>query len=357
MRLFAENKNAIESRSHLNFGVKDDEITARYNKAINTLEGLKKNSNTLIDAVLVFPLEQWEEAKMTDQQVNKALQEIVRDIQAETGLTPIGWKMHLDEGRLDEDGKLILNPHAHLLFANVCTTDFTLKKECKRTVKDENGKAVKDPKKPNKWLYERDANGDIVTDEISMPMRGKMPLQYMQSRGSGSVWSRIQDIAANRLTPYGFERGVSKELTKKAHLEKTQHVEADIKRKAQEVENLELEIIERTEKINQIIEKERNIFKDFALKLISWHAKALNPEIPLSKKIEATREVHDDFISELNCESKVELIDHINNTYDSVSEAFTGDIEGEAKELMENINKEAQKSKDGLNKRSSKFKF
>lgn len=222
MRLFAEDKNVKKHLSKNNFGTSDEEINEIYESAISAVDGIKKNSNTLVDAVLVFPLEQWDAARkkgMNKTDIRRAIEKTMAQIEQETGLRPMGFKVHLDEGHVNEStGKFELNPHAHLLFANACNKDITLKLSRKRTQKGEDGKALRDPEKPSKWLYERDENGVIKADEYEMPLMGKMPLQYLRGRGSSSVWARMQDLAASNLTQFGFERGISKEITKAKHL-------------------------------------------------------------------------------------------------------------------------------------------
>jgi hypothetical protein len=119
----------------------------------------------------------------------------------------------------------------------VCTQDITIKKTKKVTKKGEDGKALRDPKKPRKYLYERDENGDIVTEEISIDLKGRAPLSLYQSRGKDSAWSMQQDIAAKHLKALGFERGVGKEITNAVHLDKQQHAERELKKLEQKVES------------------------------------------------------------------------------------------------------------------------
>ncbi len=228
LRLFAENKNAVLELTENNFGSPDESIHKRYDDAFNKMNGIKKTSNTLIDAILVFPLEAWEKARrdgMDNKAVNKAINQTLKDISNESGLTPIGYKMHLDEGHEDpKTGEFVLNPHAHLLFANVCDKEIILKKKKKVTLKDKNGKAIKDPDNVKKYLYERDENKKPLETEYEVNLKGKMPLQYLKGRGTGSIWSRMQDIAAENLKEFGFERGLSKEITQAKHLDKDEYI-------------------------------------------------------------------------------------------------------------------------------------
>ena len=165
---------------------------------------------------------------------------MMNEMERETGFMPIGYQMHLDEGYRDpETGKETLNPHAHLLFANVCTKDVTLTREKKITKKDEDGIAMRDPKKPNKYLYELDENGKPLTETIETPLKGRAPLSLYQTRGKNSIWAKQQDIAAKHLKRLGFERGDSKELTQAKHLDKSQYVRKQLSKAQSRLEAIE----------------------------------------------------------------------------------------------------------------------
>ncbi|MCA2417576.1 hypothetical protein LAZ46_26480, partial [Vibrio chemaguriensis] len=190
-------------------------------------------------------MEQFEELKKEypnewKNKVHGAINDMMKEMQNEFGFEVLGYKMHLDEGHLDENGKAVINPHAHMLFANVCTKDITLTKTKNVTLKDEDGIAMRDPKNPRKYLYELDESGNIKKETIEIPLKGRAPLSLYQTRGKDSIWSKQQDIAAKHLKHLGFERGTSKELTKAKHLEKSQHVKRALKKNEQKLEALEL---------------------------------------------------------------------------------------------------------------------
>jgi hypothetical protein len=242
MRLFAENKNAHKHLTQNNFGTSDELINANYKSAFKDVKNLKKTSNTLIDAVFSFPIEQWDKARengMTNEDVDRVIWKTMRDIEQATGLQPCGFKMHLDEGKVLENGEIELNTHAHMQFANICNKDVTLKRVKKSTMKDEKGRSLHDPDKPLKWLYQRDDKGKIKTEEDPIELKNKMPLQYLKGRGSDSVWANMQDLAAENMHEFGFVRGVSKEITNAKHLTKQKLISREVKRLEAVAEQLE----------------------------------------------------------------------------------------------------------------------
>lgn len=256
MRLFASDKNVIDpALTKNNFGMKDESIQKSYDAAIKYMPSSIKNS--YIDSVLVFPLEQFEQVQKDHpsdwmNKINQSIVGMMREMESEMGFRPIGYKVHLDEGRFDENGNVVLNPHAHMIFANICTKDITLKKTKKITLKDEDGIALRDPKKPSKYLYELDEDGKPKTETIEIPLKGRAPLSLHQTRGKDSIWARQQDIAAKHLNHLGFERGTSKELTQAKHLEKTAHVARELSKAEQKVESQALLIKAHEERLRAL---------------------------------------------------------------------------------------------------------
>lgn len=244
-REFAHDRNVLNPEyTKRNFGTSSERIDTAYQHAVKQMpKGVK---NSLIDSVLVLPLDQIKQVtKDHPNDFKKVLHEsivgMMKEMEQEMGFMPIGYQVHLDEGHIDPDtGREVLNPHAHLLFANVCTQDITLKKTKKITLKGADGKALKDPKKPNKYLYELDENGKPKEETIEIPLKGRAPLSLHQTRGKDSIWAKQQDIAAKHLNHLGFERGIGKELTGAMHHSKQQHVARELRRAEKELESSKL---------------------------------------------------------------------------------------------------------------------
>ncbi|EHA1101209.1 hypothetical protein FG314_24825 [Vibrio alginolyticus] len=314
-REFANDKNVVDEKlTENNFGTPPERISERYFAAMEAMP--TKTKNTLIDSVLVLPVEQFEQVQKDSpddwrNKIHNAIVSTMSEMENEMGFKPVGYRVHLDEGEKLEDGTVKLNPHAHMLFANVCTKEITLKKTKNVTLKDENDKAIKDPKKPGKYLYARDENGDVLTEEVEIPLQGRSPLSLHQTRGSKSIWARQQDIAAKHLAPLGFERGTSKELTKAKHLKKEEHVKRELARRTAETEaqqakidalkTYEREINERIDEYfdlkelenRAILEKDENAFKA-NLSAVS-DAFGLLPVNAQEKELERSREAINGF--------------------------------------------------------------
>ena len=268
MRGFEHDKNVIAPElTKSNFGHKAEHIQAKYEKALKAMP--EKTKNSLIDSVLVFPLDQLKEMKKEHpkelrEKIHKAINDMMKEMQNEFGFEPLGYKMHLDEGHYDEDGNIELNPHAHMLFANICTQDITLTKTKKVTQKGADGKALRDPKNPIKYLYELDEFGDIKTETIDIKLKGRAPLSLHQTRGKDSIWSRQQDIAAKHLKQYGFERGLSKEITGAVHQKKVNYVSRKLSEKERELESLTLSSESKSKEIQELearLEKAKGLYK------------------------------------------------------------------------------------------------
>lgn len=264
-RDFINDRNVInKDLTKHNFGSSDVNINSRYDAALKLMPESAKN--TLIDSVLVLPLDQFKEVQRSHpetwrKELNSRIVSMMVEMSNETGFEAIGYKMHLDEGHFDGNGDIVLNPHAHLLFANICKKDIVLTKEKKVTLKDDQGKALKDPKKPSRYLYEKDDQGNIKTVTESINLKGRMPLSLHQTRGSKSIWSKQQDIAAKHLADLGFERGLSAELTQSKNKKKAQYVVGVLSKAQQELEAAELIKSQRYSEI-EALEAQKNSIID-----------------------------------------------------------------------------------------------
>lgn len=189
MRVFEKNTNAIESLTHENFG-SDFDLVAKYDELLsfakqNTKEKTGRayqaaKANTFLDGVLAFSNEQMLELKKDPNwkaKMSQHIEQFMLEIEQKTGFMPVGWKFHLDEGTMEENGNYRLNHHAQLIFMN----------------------------------------HDKAT--------GKAPLREFQKRKGDSIWSELQTLAGERFKDLGFVRGVSAEDTHKKHLEKDKYID------------------------------------------------------------------------------------------------------------------------------------
>jgi hypothetical protein len=206
-RLFKKNVNAFDEHTKNNFG-SDFKLYDRYkelHKQRNEIRKARSDSTTFIDANLIFSLEQWEhlEKNYSTEKLQIGMKKMMDlyliEMKNQFGLEPVGYKFHLDEGH--NKNELIRNIHAHVLFYNF---DFD--------------------KKISPWRK-------ITRKETSL----------------------MQDIAAACFKKAGFERGISKEITKKTGLDKDQFVVE--KQKEQQA------VIDNNNKIIQIQKDEQESLK------------------------------------------------------------------------------------------------
>lgn len=214
-RVFHKNKNAIEELTFMNFGCGYD-IYERYKETYKKVEEIKgkkiqENSNTFMDGVLAFSNDQiiklMEEDPNWKKSLSNHIEMYMQDVKKATGLEPLGWEMHMDEGHTNKDGINVINYHAQLIFFNF---DFETK---------------------------------------------KAPLRDLMGRKGDSIWSKLQDLAGQRFEPLGFQRGLSADMTKIKHKEKDQYIDEKHKELEQKIELLE-------EQIDQqffLLEKQQNL--------------------------------------------------------------------------------------------------
>jgi len=189
MRVFQKNTNAIESLTHENFG-SDFDLVAKYDELLafakqNTKEKTGRayqaaKANTFLDGVLAFSNEQMLELKKDPNwkaKMSQHIEQFMLEIEQKTGFMPVGWKFHLDEGTMEENGNYRLNHHAQMIFMN----------------------------------HDKET--------------GKAPLREFQKRKGDSIWSELQTLAGEKFKDLGFVRGVSAEDTHKKHLEKDKYID------------------------------------------------------------------------------------------------------------------------------------
>lgn len=340
-REFAHDKNVMDPEyTKRNFGTRSEVIDKRYRDALEVMPDTVKNS--LIDSVLVLPIDQLKklssENKDWRKKLDSSINKMMLEMEERTGFKPLGYQLHLDEGHRDPDtGKTIINPHAHLLFANICTKDVTLKREKKITQKDQHGKAMRDPKKPNKYLYELDENGKPLTETIETPLKGRAPLSLYQTRGKDSIWSKQQDIAAKHLKHLGFERGESKELTQAKHLNKQEHVHRELLKVEQKVESEAL-LLEQIKRDMEAQRQSLDLFIDTREKFFSSELAKKTREERESLKSAAV-----DQFAQLAQTIQEAAMESTKNRVDDLSEAFVFMEDNDTRELLDLVNRMEEK--------------
>lgn len=177
-----------------------------------TVTGKKCRSdmNTLFEHVIVMSDEYvtYLENKLGEKnallELNKCIRDYCNKFSNEFGFTNLGYSLHLDEGHesISDDGVRIFkrNVHCHVMFFNY---DFKNKvSNLKRMAK--------------KGKDEKTGKTNSVNDNFS----------------------RIQTIASEEFGRLGFERGVSKLITKSKHMKKFQYVQSLIKKKEKKLQYL-----------------------------------------------------------------------------------------------------------------------
>lgn len=201
LRSFLKNKNAFEELTKNNFGFVFGENNLNIEQQyILKLEEAKrdnkkvfqKNSTTYIDSVIILDSKKFFECEKKD--IEEATKAYMLEFKEKYGYEPIGFEFHLDEGtkikkddfeKLSNEEKSYFvkfnnsddeyiknNIHAHAIFLNY---DFDKKKTCHRNMK------IKD-------------------------------------------WENTQDLLHKHFKHLGFDRGISKKLTKAEHTEKEDYL-------------------------------------------------------------------------------------------------------------------------------------
>jgi hypothetical protein len=229
-RAFAKNTNQIVEFAKDNFGCGYN-IYDRYKDVFNQVEGIKnkkiqKTANTFMDGVLSFSRDQMMEImKDPDWKTSFSdhIEQFMQDVKEKTGMEPLGWEMHMDEGHKDPvTGEYKMNYHAQCIFFNY----------------------------------------DFKTN--------KAPLRDLMGRKGESIWSKLQDTAGQRFEDLGFVRGVSADMTKAKHQEKDDFIaskQAEIDRLQEELEQRQIQqdqaIRFNQELLEQVAEKVDVIVEEF----------------------------------------------------------------------------------------------
>ncbi len=243
-RLFHENVNSFPEYTKYNFGSEFDlfdkykEINIKHAKALN--KNIRKDANTFLDCVVSFSLERWEALEKKHGFIKlqftmkKMMNNFMIEMKSVYGLEPVGFKFHLDEGfhkqyeayknQQDRLKKGLLKPHEVLIDVGELT---------------------------------RNIHAHVIFYNFDFKEK-KAPLRKMTKM----TFSSFQDIAAHSFRKSGYVRGVSKELTKKSHVEKIDFVKNKISEKVQELSELDIHL---TQKKTQLCDLNNEIDKQLIL--------------------------------------------------------------------------------------------
>lgn len=302
-RVFKENTNAIEHLTKNNFGCGyniHDKYKATY-KQVEEIKGKKiqENSNTFMDGVLSFSKDQIEKMMKEDPNWKKNLsnhiEQFMQDVKKETGLEPLGWEMHMDEGTAHPDGTYSMNYHAQLIFFNF---DFETK---------------------------------------------KAPLRDLMGRKSNSIWSKLQDLAGERFAPLGFQRGISAEMTKAKHKEKDKFIEEKQAKLEQKIELLEEQLdhqhllLEKQQTlVDSMVEKVQDLKENYNL-TVDFVNNTLDKEKNFEKNAKVVKKLFNEYEVNPKFKKTVDFLigvtkklwpgssyDFLESTFYSVKNYFTG---------------------------------
>lgn len=181
-----------------------EQACARYKEV--TGKKTRKDFNLLFEHIVILSEEQYVKMEKkygetkAKQLVVNYLRKYAVQIKKEFGFEPIGIDLHLDEGRYEE-GRFVRNIHAHVSFFNY---DF------------------KNKLAPLRHLMAKGKNSKSRTNQLN------------------PNFEKMQDIVANTFSPLGFERGESKNVTGREHLQKEKFVKEKLNEMTQTVEVLNI---------------------------------------------------------------------------------------------------------------------
>lgn len=213
MLLHCENIKARQKSDNIQYpentklNVSSPDLHKRYLEITNRIENIKgkkiqKNANHYLEGCLSFSYEKYKENPQKFRQEAPALiKKYMNDIAEKYHFEPVGYSLHFDEGHKNENGEEELNVHAHISFVNY---DFKTNKARFREIQK---KFVSGRKYPNEHFV------------------------------------AMQDMAEKCFKCLGFQRGKTKQLTQKQHLEKVAFVEKKLEQKDKKIEQLELKLL------------------------------------------------------------------------------------------------------------------
>ena len=219
-RVFATNTNQIVEFAKDNFGCGYN-IYDRYKDVFKQVEDIKgkkiqKTANTFMDGVLSFSRDQMLEIMQDPDwktSFSTHIEQFMQDVKDKTGMEPLGWEMHMDEGHKDPvTGEYKLNYHAQCIFFNY----------------------------------------DFKTN--------KAPLRDLMGRKGDSIWSKLQDTAGKRFEDLGFIRGVSADMTKAKHEEKDEYIAS----KQAEIDRLQADLVDRQTHLDRALNANQELLEEVA---------------------------------------------------------------------------------------------
>jgi len=315
-RVFAENKNSIKELQRNNFDC-GYSIIDRYKDIYAQAEQhkgkkLQKNANTFIDGVLAFSRDQFEflmESPQYKRVVSNHIDDFMQQVKGQTGLEPVGWAFHADEGHKDpETGELKINYHAQLIFFN----------------------------------------HDFKT--------GKAPLRELQQRGSESAWSKLQDLAGQVFQPLGFVRGISKDMTHQKHTEKDDF----IAQKQAELDRRQAHIDEALKANQQLLEQAASVIDNIlddanqAIDIVNAREAKKEAEIDLRNRIEKNvnglKRIVDEHpivnqLADIFKSKFPQFTEVVVKTYNQLLEFFKIDDSGDPLNVLKNTQAKIQEAK------------
>lgn len=181
-RTMKENKNVLDKKNIKynneysgniieNFKELQKEAKEDYEK--NSNQSFDRIQNLYIESVVNFSQENFFNIyKNNKEEIIKSLERYIKDIEKTFKIKSAGYALHLDEGHINKNCKVIYNPHFHISWINY---DFENHKTSWRNIKRKD-------------------------------------------------FSIFQDKVFENFKELGFERGISKEITKKSHLKKDEYI-------------------------------------------------------------------------------------------------------------------------------------
>jgi len=269
MILHCSNNKAREKSDNVLFpqyqkyNVISPDIHQKYKDVTERIEKIKgkkiqKNANHYLEGVLAFSEDQFrQDPSKFMREAPQLIEKYQKELSEKYGFEPLGFSLHFDEGNINkETGKKEMNIHAHLHFVNF---DFNTNKARFREYQQ---KYISDRKVPN--------------------------MHFVQ----------MQDMAGEVFGKLGFNRGISKQLTNKKHLEKEDFIVEKLKKAEEKAELAEKRAEEAKNELEQTkaqIKGIRSRLKAFYGDLKEYIVRTINKEQKAAEKASVAVVEHIDF--------------------------------------------------------------